>query len=291
MSRLDPKNDFVFKQLLTRERVLLGDMLEGVLGRPVGLPTLVDAAIPGERKDDKGIAFDIRATLEDGSRADVEMQLRAPWTLASRLVYYFARDYSTQLRRGEGYELLTPTSLVVWVVEPLFPELERRHSIFELHERHTNMLFSEHLSIHLLQLSKPPVSSPYRLPCYDAKVERWARFFSADDDAELDQLAAENPIMHLATRTLDELSQDPEVRRRALEREDEIKLYKIDLLGSRLEGRAEGRAEVLLELLRHRFGHLSDALRARVEKGTLVQLETWVARALTAATLDEVLAQ
>ena len=61
MSRLDPKNDFVFKQLLTRERVLLGDMLEGVLGRDIGVPTVVDAAIPGEQKDAKGIAFDVHA--------------------------------------------------------------------------------------------------------------------------------------------------------------------------------------------------------------------------------------
>lgn len=41
MSRLDPKNDFVLEQLLTRERALLGDMLEGVLGRDVGVPTVL----------------------------------------------------------------------------------------------------------------------------------------------------------------------------------------------------------------------------------------------------------
>ena len=72
MSRLDPKKDFVFKQLLTREPVLLGDMLEGVLGRPVGMPTIVDPAIPGARKDDKRIELDVHAVLADGSRASVE---------------------------------------------------------------------------------------------------------------------------------------------------------------------------------------------------------------------------
>lgn len=193
MPRLDPKIDVVFKQLLTRKPALLGDMLEGVLAKPVGLPTILDAGIPGERKDDKGIVFDVRATLRDGSRADVEMQLRTRRTLASRLVYYGARDYSDQLGRGQGYERLTPTAVVVWLVEPLFPKLERRHSIFQLRERHTNDLFSEHLAIHLLQLSKPPALSSSRLPRYDAQVERWVRFFSARDDAERDRLALEDP--------------------------------------------------------------------------------------------------
>jgi predicted transposase/invertase (TIGR01784 family) len=287
VSRLDPKIDFVFKQLLTRERALLGDMLAGVLGRDVGMPTLLDPGISGELKGDKSIAFDVRAVLEDGSHADVEMQARIPWTLASRLAYYGARDYTTQLRRGEDYELLTSTAVVAWLVKPLFSSLERRHSIFELRERHTNFLFSGHLAIHLIQLSKPHVPSPSRLPCYDARVERWARFFTVNDDAELDRLASEDPIMHLAKQTLEELSQDPDIRRRALEREDEIKLYKIDLLGSRLQGRAE----CLLKQLQHRFGRLSDAIRARVEAGRPAELDAWSLRVLTAQTLDEVLAR
>jgi predicted transposase/invertase (TIGR01784 family) len=286
MRRLDPKIDFVFRQMLTRERALLGDMLEGVLGRPVGVPIIVDPGIPGEGKDDKEIELDVHAVLDDGTRADVEMQGKTPRTLPSRLVYYGTRDHTSQLHRGEDYGQLTPTAVVAWLVRPLFPELERLHSIFELRERHTNMLFSDHLSIHLLQLSKPHVLSPSRSPLYDARVERWARFFNASDDAELDRLAAEDPIMNVATQTLDVLSQDPEVRRRALEREDDIKLYKLDLLGSRMEGRAE----ILLAQLRHRFGPLSEAIRARVGAATAIQLDRWAVQVLTANTLEDVLA-
>lgn len=290
MSRLEPKLDFVFKQLLTRERALLGDMLEGVLGKPVGVPTLVDVAIPGERRDDKGIALDVHAVLGDGSRADVEMQGRTPRTLASRLVFYGARDHSAQLRRGEGYDRLTPTAVIAWLVEPLFPKNERLHSIFPLREIHTNTLFSDHFSIHILQLSKPHVPSPHRLPCYDAKVERWARFFNARSDAELDRLAAEDPIMSRAAQILDEISQDFDAYFHAMRIADEIKLDKIERAAEREANRTEGRAEVLLKLLGVRFGRLSDATRAYVEAATSAQLDRWVERVLTAATLDEVLA-
>ncbi len=231
--RLDPKIDFVFKQLLTRERALLGDMLEGV-----------------------------------------------------------------QLRRGEGYDRLTPTSVVTWLVEPLFPKIERLHTIFPLRELHTNTLFSDHFSIHILQLSKPHVPSPHRLPCYDAKVERWARFFNARSDSELDRLAAEDPIMRLATQILDDISQDFDAYFRAMRIADEIKLDKIERAACRAEDRAEGlaeglaegRAEILLKQLGDRFGEVPNATRARVGSATLEELELWAVRVLTATSLDEVLA-
>ena len=212
--------------------------------------------------------------------------VRTPRTLASRLFYYGARNHSVQLHRGEDYERLKPTSVIAWVVEPLFPKLERLHTIFQPRELHTNTLFSDHFSIHLLQLSKPPVRSPFRLPCYDAKVERWARFFTARSDAELDRLAAEDPIMRLATQILDDISQNFDAYFHARRIADEIALDKIERAALRLEGRAA----LLLEQIGHRFGRISDTTRARIEAATPEELDLWAVRVLTAATLDEVLA-
>jgi hypothetical protein len=193
---------------------------------------------------------------------------------------------SIPLRRGQGYETLTSTAVIAWVVAPLFPELERLHTSFELRGLDTDVSLSGNLSVHLLQLSKPPVSSPARLPCYDAKVERWARFLNARDDAVLDRLAAEDPIMNLATHTLDELSADPDVCFHAIRRADALAFQRMELL----ESRREGRAEVLLKLLGLRFGHVPPEVRVRLDEATLDELDTWVGRVLTAGALDEVLA-
>lgn len=289
VQRLDPKNDIVFKLLLTRELALLRDMLEAILGRPIRDVFVLNPGIPSERPPDKQIVLDIRVALDDGSRADLEMQVRLVPALASRLVYYGARDYATQLGRGDDYEQLTPTVVIAWLVDPLFPDLERLHAIFELRERHTHRLLSDQLQFHVLQLSKLS-SSRAGIGYDDPRVERWARFLMAQDDAELDELASEDPIMALAKQTLDQLSQDPETHRLAREREDSLKLYRMHLAASRVEGKVEGEANVLLKLLGLRFGVLPEATRARVERATLAQLDAWVERVLTAATLDEVFA-
>jgi predicted transposase/invertase (TIGR01784 family) len=301
VSRLDPTLDVVFKLLLVRRPELLADMLECTLARPVGTPTILDPTILGHQVRDKRSILDVRVSLADGSRAGVEMQRRPTTALAPRLVYYNSRDYADQLRQGDGYEWLTPSTSIIWMVRPLFEGLERLHSIFKLREEHTGTVFSEHTSFHLIQLSKlsPQSSLPWAHPNdYAVQVERWARFFTARNPAELDRLASENRIMSLAKKTFEELNQDPEAQRLARIRSDEIKLYNMTLVASRDEGRAEGeakgeakgRAEILGMLLSLRFGPPSQATRARVAAATSAQLEAWAARVLTAASLDEVLA-
>ncbi len=295
MELLDPTLDVVFKLLLTREEALLRDMLEGILGRAIHALDVIDADIPGELVGDKAVILDIRAELDDGTRVDVEMQVRVSPTLRSRLVYYGARDFSAQLVRGEGYDRLTPTVVIVWTVGPLFPDLDRLHSIFELRERHTHRLFGDQLAIHVLQLGSVGASATAG---EDARVVRWARFLRARDRALLDQLATESPIMSLAKDTLHELSQDPKAQRLARERAEAQIFYRMDVAAEREEagregreeGRKEGRAELLLELLGLRFGSPSAIVRAQVEAATIEQLDAWARRLLTAASIDEALA-
>lgn len=284
MERLDPKLDVVFKLLFTREPALLIDMLQGILARAIEDLTVLNPGIPGELANDKEVVFDIRAQLEDGSRVDLEMQIRTHPALTSRLVYYAARDYADQLAHGADYGALTPTVVVVWLVKPLFAELDRLHSIFELRERHTHTLFGDQLAIHLLQLQSASPSDPRG---YDATVGRWARFLIAQDEAELTQLASEDPIMAIAQQNLNQLSQDPATRRLARERADAVKLYKLDLVASEAKGRLEGKAEFLLKQLRLRFGSLPQATRARIEAARPEELDAWAERVLVAKTLDE----
>ena len=286
MERLDPTLDLVFKLLLTREPSLLIHMLEGILGVPILGLDIIDPTIPGDLATDKTIVLDIRAVLLDGARVDVEMQLHTHSDLVARLVYYAARDYADQLRRGDGYHPLTPTIGIVWLVEPLFPAFERQHSIFELRERHTHARLSDHLAIHLLQLSNLPEPGATG---YDARVGRWARFLLAKTDAEFDRLASEDPVMRVAKESLEQLSLDPETRRRVREREDSLKLYEMSLAASEARGEARGKAEVLLKLLQLRFGSLSETTRARVQSATPEQLDAWVDEVLRARTLDDVL--
>jgi predicted transposase YdaD len=58
----------------------------------------------------------------------------------------------------------------------------------------------------------------------------------------------------------------------------------------REEGRAEGQAVLLIRLLTLKFGELTPDVRARVMSSPRAEVERWAERALTATSLDELLA-
>ena len=55
------------------------------------------------------------------------------------------------------------------------------------------------------------------------------------------------------------------------------------------EGLRTGARNVLLRQLRARFGALPGAAEARIQAADAAQLDVWIDRVLTAATLDDVL--
>jgi predicted transposase/invertase (TIGR01784 family) len=240
---LDQQNDLVFKLLLQRHEPLLRSMLEAVLAEPVAAFTVLNPEIPGDLPGHKSIIVDILVRLADGRRVNVEMQVNSRPELRRRLAYYLARNLSDQLVRGDNYALVCPSILVAWLAEPLFRELEQFHSIFELRERSTHVAFGPELTMHVLQLSKLKTGAPASTGQNStyAELERlWGRFFTAKTHLDFVQLRAQHPIMSQAVDALEELSQDPEVRRLAEKRRVDLIFYEMGLKMARDEATKQG---------------------------------------------------
>jgi hypothetical protein len=206
MERLDPMIDVVFALLLTREPALLTDMLEGILERPIAEVTLLGRGEIDEL-DEPSLGSEhrigARVTFTDGSFTNVQMQV--PYTKAEALALTF----------GSYPRERTPTAVVAWLIAPLVPTSGRLHSVFEFSEVATKTPLGDGFVVHVIDLLS---LSPTQATGHEGKLERWARFLVARDQGLLDELAAEDPIMAIALRRLDALSQDPEVRRLAEER-------------------------------------------------------------------------
>jgi predicted transposase/invertase (TIGR01784 family) len=259
---LDPKLDIVFKLLFTREPALLRAMLQAVLRERIASLRVLNPSIPGDFHTGKGIVLDIRVELENRKRVDVEMQMRAGPAFPERLLYYGTRDYAAQLQRGDDYDKLTPTIVVVWLVEPLFQDAGPLHTTFEFRERTSGRLFTDHLALHVLELSK--FRWPAGADCLEEhEVLRWARFLVARSDDELSRLATEDPIMQAAKDALVTLSDDPEASRLARERAENIKLYELELAANRLEARRQGLEEGRIEGLEE--GRIEGLEEGRIE--------------------------
>jgi predicted transposase/invertase (TIGR01784 family) len=290
---LDPKLDIVFWMLLAREsnRGLLLLVLNAVLqpAAPIENVTILNSDPEKATVGDKGVVLDLRVRLESGEQIDIEMQTRSHSALRERILYYWARLHAGQLRRGDDYTALRRSVVILFANFALSAD-QRFHSIFRAQEQHTGQCLSDQLEIHFLELPKLD-SAPDRND--EPNLLLWGKFLSATNDAALEQLALEHPVLKQAKEALDQLSDDPAAWERAEQREMSLIAYHLGMGGARregiAEGKAEGKAEALRTLLSAKFGALPESSAQRLEAASEAQLDRWLGRVLSATSLDGVL--
>ncbi|CAN2043192.1 hypothetical protein GMMP1_1090016 [Candidatus Magnetomoraceae bacterium gMMP-1] len=130
------------------------------------------------------------------------------------MIYNWSQIYSTQLKTGEDYTLLKPTTSI-WILEnTLFsPKKDTfdsdfdkyMHLNFQLYDSHVNLQLSNHLNIHILQL--PFLKADRKI---QNDKERWVYFFKQGQDLDPDQLpeALNTKEIRKAMKTLKYFSDD-----------------------------------------------------------------------------------
>src|SRR5436305_837916 len=112
---IDPKIDYAFKRIFGQERnrAVLMHLLNAVLQESGHVPitdlTLNNPFNDKETSSDKLSIVDLRARDQLGRQFNVEMQMVAPWYFPDRVLYYWSRTHSLQLREGDDYDKLRPT--------------------------------------------------------------------------------------------------------------------------------------------------------------------------------------
>ena len=281
---LDPKLDIVFWMLLAREgnRALLLLVLNAVLQPvvPIASVTVVGSEPEKAAVDDKGVVLDLRVQLENGEQIDIEMQTRGHPALHERILYYWARLYAGQLRRGADYTGLRRSVVILFADFSLSAD-ERFHSTFRVQEQHTGKPLTDQLEIHFVELPKLESAQDRN---DEPNLLLWGKFLSATSDEALEELAMEHPVLKQAKEALDELSDDPVARVRAEQREMSLMAYTIGMHAAR----REGTVDALRKLLTLKFGELPEPAAQRLEAASDAQLDHWLERFLSATNLDAV---
>ncbi|QQO55623.1 MAG: Rpn family recombination-promoting nuclease/putative transposase [Thiohalocapsa sp. PB-PSB1] len=107
---LDPKNDYVFKRLFADEPELLIALINAVRYRapPIRSIQVRNPNIDPPELHGKYIILDILAEDSNGTRYNIEMQIRRQHAYSARSTYYLAKMICDQLIAGDAYERLCP---------------------------------------------------------------------------------------------------------------------------------------------------------------------------------------
>lgn len=212
---IDPKVDLAFKKLFGTEEnaPMLIDLLHAVVQptRPITGLEIVQAQSEMDTPRDKQVIADVKARDQGQRQFHVEMQWEVPWFFPNRVLFYWAKFHSQQLRAGEDYQILRPTVFVCFANQIVYPEENDFHLVFRLLEtRKGKQSFSGDLEVHLIELprfTKPAeqLSSP---------LDRWCYFLRHGAELDLDHLPAslDAPMIRRAMEVLTVWTQEERER-------------------------------------------------------------------------------
>ena len=154
---LDPKMDFVFKNIFGSEKHpnILISFLNATL-KPKDLITEVEIKNTDLNKgyiEDKFSRLDVKATTSNDEIINIEIQLKNEYNMIKRSLYYWSKLYSEQLNEGEDYSLLKRT-ICINILNFKYLKTRMFHSVYRMKEIHTNEELSDIEEIHCIEIPK-----------------------------------------------------------------------------------------------------------------------------------------
>ena len=237
---MKPKNDYVFKRIFGDERNsdILISFLESVLKIHILKVNILNSELPKINVSDKKSILDVRATINDNTQIDIEIQLSRTMYMPERSLYYWSKMYCEQLNISEKYSKLQKT-ICINIVDFQATEKEGYHSIYKIKEIEDNYLLTDLLEIYFLELTKLDKYTK------DESLYNWLKFISGDSREEMVEVAKTNDNIDKAFEILENISLSKEERALYLSREMAIhdEATKLD------EAKKEAKLEVAKNLL------------------------------------------
>ena len=167
--RFNPLNDFLFYKVMGEkgDEPQLAGFLNAVLGpsgrKPIAsLEILENNTFVANVLKGKSCTLDLSAVLEDGSRANIEVQLRDNRDMDRRSLFYWSKLYTRGARRGQHYGKL-PDVIAVNIVGFDFPPKGGFHTRFRL-----------------LETSDPSIELTGAMEIHFVNMVRWRRLKGKD---------------------------------------------------------------------------------------------------------------
>ena len=249
---LSPKLDVVFQALFGEagsERITK-NFLETILNKKIEKIDLSkNLILIREFKDDKLGVLDILAELDGKEKCNIEMQLVNSKSIIERILYYWSRLYSRQIKIGQDYNLLEKT-IIILITDFKIEGLEELgyHSTWKIIEaKGRKRILTEKLEIDIIEL--PKIEGKEK---ESGRLLDWLYFLENPRSRRVTEKMEESKEIKEAVEKLDNLSEDERMQRIADLREkailDEKAIYAKGLDDGIKEGLEKGKQKEKLEI-------------------------------------------
>lgn len=239
---MNPKVDFVFKSIFGNEKQpeILISFLNAVFGY-TGEKSIIKVQIENpniEKTDieDKYSILDIKATANDDTKLDIEIQIKNNYDMIPRTIYYLSKLLEEQMNEGDNYTKILKTVTINLLNFELLQNNDRIHNTFIYKEKDTNEVLTELTEIHFIEFTKLRGKKIDT----DNLLNDWLLFIENPESEAVEMLAKKIPEINEARKALEVLSLDKQARMTYDMRQKALKDKVSSLENAEKKGRDEG---------------------------------------------------
>ena len=164
-----------------------------------------------EFKDEKLGVLDIIAKLDENEICNIELQIVDKKNIIERILYYWSRLYSRQIKSGEDYKILQK-AIVILITDFKIENLEELdyHSRWKIMEdkQGKKIILTQKLEIDIIELPKIIGKEKEQDNLLD-----WLYFLENPKSERVTEKMKENENLKEAVKKLDNLSEDEKMQR------------------------------------------------------------------------------
>jgi predicted transposase/invertase (TIGR01784 family) len=237
---LDPKLDYIFKNIFGTEKnkPLLVSLLNSLLKNNPHIKDLQleNTEITKILEEDKASRLDIKATSDDDTIFDIEIQVRNTGDIPQRAFHYLANMMPKAVESGESYR--GAHVIGIWIlgknVTDRHNAVSEAYMTFQLNNPDPYQILTDSARIFFVELEKfDPKTADRR-----DMLTRWLSFLK--DPILMDESFLQTKEVKTAMDTLKYISADDEIRAISDLRQRTINDHNSEITVAREEGREEG---------------------------------------------------
>ena len=253
IKRYPPKMDIIFQAIFGEvgSENITKDFLEKILKRKIEKISLdKNPILRRELKDDKLGVLDIITELDGKEKCNIEMQLIDKNNIIERMLYYWSKMYTRQIKAGDDYNKLEKT-IVILIADFNIKGLEEveYHSTWKIIETNSvkKLILTDKFELDIIELLKIKGRENEKDQLLD-----WLIFLENPESERVTRKMEENENLKEAVEKLDRISEDEKMQRIIELREkairDEHAIYAKGVDDGIEEGKAKGAREKQIEI-------------------------------------------
>ena len=214
IKRYSPKMDIIFQAIFGEvgSENITKDFLEKILKRKIEKISLdKNPILRRELKDDKLGVLDIVTELDGKEKCNIEMQLIDKNNIIERMLYYWSKMYTKQIKAGDDYKKLEKT-IVILIADFNIKGLEEveYHSTWKIIETNSvkKLILTDKFELDIIELLKIKGRENEKDQLLD-----WLIFLENPESERVIRKMEENENLKETVEKLDRISEDEKMQR------------------------------------------------------------------------------